>query len=225
VVPSFSNGSSIRRRFARCTVRTADAWTLTTNSRFDRWATSGVHSRSQHVRSVRGPDEAWKGWWGDNSPYHAPVFVLTHHERKPLVVQEGTTFHFVTAGIDEAMRLAKAAAGEKDVKIGGGVCTVRQYLQAGLVGTVHFAVAPVVLGSGESLFAGLNLPPPWLFRHQSPCYRTDVAHCARERELKPVRIGIQRGLLPASPDSIWNARFPVARNVTGGDFFSIRLNC
>jgi dihydrofolate reductase len=109
---------------------------------------------------VRGPwlDDAWKGWWGDDPPYHAPTFVLTHHERKPLVMQGGTTFHFVTGGIEEALRLAKAAAGEKDVKIGGGVSTVRQYLRAGLVDTVHLALAPVVLGDGEALFAGLNLP-------------------------------------------------------------------
>ena len=109
---------------------------------------------------VRGPwlDNAWKGWWGDNPPYHAPTFVLTHHEREPLVMQGGTTFHFVTAGMDEALRLAKSAAGDKDVKIGGGVCTVRQYLQARLVDTVHLAFAPVVLGSGEPLFHGLNLP-------------------------------------------------------------------
>src|SRR5690349_12666318 len=98
---------------------------------------------------VRGPwlDNAWKGWWGDNPPYYAPTFVLTHHEREPPAMQGGTTFHFVTAGIDEALRVAKSVAGEKDVKIGGGVCTVRQYLQAGLADTVHVAFAPVVLGS------------------------------------------------------------------------------
>lgn len=108
---------------------------------------------------VRGPwpDDSWKGWWGDNPPYHAPTYVLTHHEREPLVMQGGTTFYFVTAGIHEALRLAQQAAGEKDVKIGGGVYTVRQYLQAGLVDSVHLALAPVVLGEGEPLFAGLNL--------------------------------------------------------------------
>jgi dihydrofolate reductase len=109
---------------------------------------------------VRGPwpDDQWKGWWGDNPPYHAPVFVLTHHERKSLVMQGGTTFHFVTSGIHEALDLAKAAAGKKDVKIGGGVSTVRQYLRAGLVDSVHLALAPVVLGNGEHLFSGLNFP-------------------------------------------------------------------
>jgi dihydrofolate reductase len=109
---------------------------------------------------VRGPwpDNSWKGWWGENPPYHAPTFVLTHYEREPLVMQGGTTFHFVTAGIEEALRLAKQAAGNKDVKIGGGVSTVRQYLQAGLVDSLHFALAPVVLGKGEALFTDLDLP-------------------------------------------------------------------
>ena len=109
---------------------------------------------------VRGPwpDDSWKGWWGDNPPYHAPTFVLTHYARDPLVMEGGTTFYFVTEGIDEALRQAKHAAGDKDVKIGGGVSTVRQYLQAGLIDSLHLAVAPVVLGRGEALLAGLDLP-------------------------------------------------------------------
>jgi dihydrofolate reductase len=109
---------------------------------------------------VRGPwpDGSWRGWWGDDPPYHAPTFVLTHHEREPLVMEGGTTFYFVTGGIEEALRLAKQAAGDKDVKIGGGVSTVRQYLQAGLVDSVHLALAPVALGQGEALFPGLDLP-------------------------------------------------------------------
>jgi dihydrofolate reductase len=108
---------------------------------------------------IRGPwpDEAWKGWWGDNPPYHTPTFVLTHHPRDPLVMEGGTTFHFVTDGIEAALDQAKAAAGDKDVKIGGGVSTVRQYLQAGLVDEMHLAIAPVVLGQGESIFAGVDL--------------------------------------------------------------------
>jgi len=108
---------------------------------------------------VRGPwpDDSWKGWWGDNPPYHADTFVLTHYEREPLVMEGGTTFHFVTGGIAEALRLAKQAAGDKDVKIGGGVSTVRQYLQADWIDSLHFALAPVVLGQGEALFAGLDL--------------------------------------------------------------------
>ncbi|WP_260738250.1 dihydrofolate reductase family protein [Tunturiibacter lichenicola] len=109
---------------------------------------------------VRGPwsDSSWRGWWGENPPYHAPTFVLTHHERESLVMEGGTTFHFVTGGIEEALRLAKEAAGDKDVKIGGGVSTVRQYLKAGLIDSLHLAVAPVVLGQGEALFAGLDMP-------------------------------------------------------------------
>ena len=109
---------------------------------------------------VRGewPDDSWKGWWGDDPPYHAPTFVLTHYRREPLVMEGGTTFYFVTGGIEEALRRAKEAATDKDVKIGGGVSTVRQYLQAGLVDSLHLALATVALGQGEALFAGINLP-------------------------------------------------------------------
>ena len=108
---------------------------------------------------VRGPwpDDSWKGWWGDNPPYHAPTFVLTHHKRKSLVMEGGTTFYFVTGGIDEALELARKAAGSKDVKIGGGVSTVRQYLKAGLIDSLHLASVPVLLGQGEPLFYGLDL--------------------------------------------------------------------
>src|SRR5580692_2225505 len=109
---------------------------------------------------IRGPwpDDSWRGWWGDDPPYHAPTFVLTHHPRDPLVMEGGTTFHFVTGGIEEALKLAKQAAGSKDVKIGGGVSTVRQCLQAGLVDSIHLAQSPVLLGRGEALFAGIDLP-------------------------------------------------------------------
>lgn len=109
---------------------------------------------------VRGqwPDDTWKGWWGDNPPYHAPTFILTHHARAPIEMEGGTTFHFVTDGIGAALAQAKAVAGDLDVKIGGGASTVRQYLQAGVVDEMHLAVAPVVLGRGEALFAGLDLP-------------------------------------------------------------------
>jgi dihydrofolate reductase len=108
---------------------------------------------------IRGPwpDDSWKGWWGANPPYHAPTFVLTHYEREPLVMEGGTTFYFVTGGIEEALRLAKQAAGDKDVKIGGGVSTVRQYLQAGLIDSLQLALSPVVLGQGEALLAGIDL--------------------------------------------------------------------
>ncbi len=109
---------------------------------------------------IRGdwPDDAWKGWWGDNPPYHAPTFVLTHYPRDPVEMEGGTVFHFVTEGIEVALGRAKSASGDKNVKIGGGVSTVRQYLQAGLVDEMHLAISPVVLGQGEAMFAGLDLP-------------------------------------------------------------------
>src|SRR5690349_24262306 len=99
---------------------------------------------------VRGPwrDDSWKGWWGENPPYHAPTFVLTHHPRAPIVMEGGTTFHFITGGIEQALEQARSAAAGRDIKIGGGVSTVRQYLQAGLIDEMHFAIAPVVLGRG-----------------------------------------------------------------------------
>ncbi len=107
---------------------------------------------------VRGPwpDESWRGWWGDEPPYHTPVFVLTHHARKPLVMEGGTTFHFVTDGIASALAQAREAANGRDVRLGGGVATVREYLRARLIDELHLAVRPVLLGSGEPLFAGLD---------------------------------------------------------------------
>jgi dihydrofolate reductase len=108
----------------------------------------------------RGPwtDDGWKGWWGENPPYHAPTFILTHHPHDPIVMEGGTTFHFVTDGIEAALERARDAAGDLDVKIGGGVSTVRQYLQAGLIDELHLAVSPVLLGRGEAMFEGLDLP-------------------------------------------------------------------
>lgn len=108
---------------------------------------------------VRGdwPDDSWKGWWGDEPPYHVPVFVLTQYPRAPLEMKGGTTFYFVTDGIQSAYEQARAAANGKDMRLGGGVATVREYLQAGLVDEMHLAISPVLLGSGESLFAGLDL--------------------------------------------------------------------
>lgn len=108
---------------------------------------------------IRGPwpDDQWKGWWGSNPPYHVPVFVLTHHPREPIVMEGGTTFYFVTDGIHAALARAKEAAGGKDVRVGGGVATVRQYLQAGLVDEVHLALTPALLGSGERLLHGIDL--------------------------------------------------------------------
>lgn len=108
---------------------------------------------------IRGPwpDETWKGWWGPNPPYHVPVFVLTHHRRDPLTMEGGTTFHFVTDGIQAALERAKSAANGKDVRIGGGVATIQQYLRARLLDELHIAISPTLLGSGEALFAGLDM--------------------------------------------------------------------
>lgn len=108
----------------------------------------------------RGPwgDSDWRGWWGDNPPYHCPVFVLTHHPRPPLEMEGGTLFHFVTDGLAEAVRRAKAAAGGSDVRLGGGVATLREGFAARLIDEAHLAVSPVLLGRGEALFAGLDLP-------------------------------------------------------------------
>ena len=103
------------------------------------------------------PDDGWKGWWGEDPPFHAPTFVLTHYGRDSLVMEGGTIFHFVTGGIHEALRAARDAAGDKDVKIGGGASLVRQYLQAGLVDSLHLAFSPTVLGRGEALLTGIDL--------------------------------------------------------------------
>ena len=109
---------------------------------------------------IRGawPDDQWKGWWGEEPPYHVPTFVLTHHARAPIVMKGGTTFHFVTEGIDAALKQARAAAGSKDIRIGGGVSTVRQYLSKSLIDELHLVVSPVLMGRGENLYAGLDLP-------------------------------------------------------------------
>jgi dihydrofolate reductase len=108
---------------------------------------------------VRGPwpDDNWRGWWGEEPPYHVPVFVLTHHARAPLAMKGGTEFRFITEGIEAALAQAKAAAGDKDVRLGGGVDTIRQYLRAHLVDELHLAISPVLLGEGEHLFGGLDL--------------------------------------------------------------------
>jgi dihydrofolate reductase len=108
---------------------------------------------------VRGPwpDDSWKGWWGDNPPYHSSVFVLTHHARAPITMQGGTTFHFVTDGIRVALDRARQAANGLDVRLGGGVATINQYLRAGLIDELHIAIVPILLGSGEKLFGDSNL--------------------------------------------------------------------
>ena len=102
------------------------------------------------------PDDTWKGWWGDNPPYHCPVFVLTNHPRAPIAMEGGTTFHFVTDGIDGALQSAREAAGTRDVRLGGGVATIQQYLRAGLIDKMHLAISPVLLGRGEHLFGGID---------------------------------------------------------------------
>ena len=124
----------------------------------------------------RPAGHSWKGWWGTNQPYYGPTFVLTHYEREPIVMNGGRTFYCVTGGIEEALRLAKQAAGDKDVKIGGGVSTVRQYLQAGLIDSLHFALAPVVLGQGEALLTGIDLPALGfsVTEHEATEYATHV---------------------------------------------------
>lgn len=108
---------------------------------------------------VRGawPDASWKGWWGESPPYHVPVFVLTHHPRESIVMHGGTTFHFVTDGIHAALERARAAANGKEVRIGGGVAVIQQYLKARLIDELHIAISPVLLGSGERLFGGVDL--------------------------------------------------------------------
>jgi dihydrofolate reductase len=103
------------------------------------------------------PDDGWKGWWGNNPPYHVPVFVLTNHARAPLTMEGGTTFHFVTDGIHAALKRAQEAAQGKDIRLGGGAATVRQYLSAGLIDELHLAISPVLLGSGEHLLGGIDL--------------------------------------------------------------------
>jgi dihydrofolate reductase len=108
---------------------------------------------------IRGPwpDDEWRGWWGEEPPYHVPVFVLTHHARPPLVMKGGTVFHFVTDGIQSALERAKEAAGGRDVRLGGGASTIREYLRAGLVDELHLAIAPMLLGTGESLLSGIDM--------------------------------------------------------------------
>jgi dihydrofolate reductase len=132
----------------------------------DDWARRGMENVGAWILGrnmfgpIRGPwpGEAWKGWWGDTPPYHVPVFVLTHHARSPIEMQGGTTFHFVTEGINVALQRAREAAADRDVRIGGGVATIRQYVQAGLIDELHLVVRPTLLGSGEHLFTGIDMP-------------------------------------------------------------------
>lgn len=134
----------VDERFARESMEGLGAWILGRNM----------------FGPIRGdwPDEAWKGWWGEEPPYHVPVFVLTRHPRRPLEMKGGTVFHFETDGIETALERAREAAGDRDIRIGGGASTIRQYLQAGLIDRMHVAVSPVLLGQGEPLWSGLDLP-------------------------------------------------------------------
>lgn len=130
----------------------------------DDFAARGFHNVGAWIlgRNMFGPirgdwDMSWKGWWGDNPPYHVPTFILTHHARPSIEMEGGTTFHFVTGGIHEALDRAREAAAGKDVRIGGGPETIKQYLREGLIDELHIAISPVLLGSGESLYAGVDL--------------------------------------------------------------------
>jgi dihydrofolate reductase len=126
---------------------------------------------------IRGPwpDDEWKGWWGEKPPYHVPVYVLTHYEREPVRMNGGTTFHFVTDGIESALEKAMKAANGKDIRIGGGASTIRQFLQAGFIDKMHLAISPVFLGSGEHLFHGIDLPKLGLPQTPVP-YGPKAAH-------------------------------------------------
>ena len=132
----------------------------------EEFAQRGVHNLGAWILGrnmfgpIRGawPDDQWKGWWGEEPPYHTPVFVLTHHARAPLVMAGGTTFYFVTDGVEVALQRARDVAGGKDIRVGGGASTIRQYLSKRLIDEMHLAVSPVLMGRGENLFAGLDLP-------------------------------------------------------------------
>jgi dihydrofolate reductase len=131
----------------------------------DEFAARGFHNVGAWIMGrnmfgpIRGtwPDDTWRGWWGDNPPYHTPVFVLTHHPRTPIVMEGGTVFHFITDGIQAAHERAIGSADGKDIRLGGGVATIRQYLRAGLVDEMHLAISPILLGSGEHLFDGIDM--------------------------------------------------------------------
>jgi dihydrofolate reductase len=132
----------------------------------DRFAARGFVNIGANImgRNMFGPqrgpwaDESWKGWWGPNPPYHSPVFVLTNHPRSTLPMEGGTVFEFVSGKPQDVLARARVAANGKDIRLGGGVQTVRQFLKAGLVDHLHLAISPVVLGAGENLLAGIDLP-------------------------------------------------------------------
>jgi dihydrofolate reductase len=140
--PNSAAGADVDDGFASTSMENLGAW---------------IMGRNMFAHS-RGPwtEDGWKGWWGANPPYHVPVFVLTHHARPPLTMQGGTTFHFVTEGIHVALERAREAAQGKDIRVGGGVATIRQYLAAGLIDELHLAISPTLLGRGEHLFTGID---------------------------------------------------------------------
>ncbi|MFO0584334.1 MAG: dihydrofolate reductase family protein [Anaeromyxobacter sp.] len=142
--PDGGEATGVDEEFARRGFENVGAWIL---------------GRNMYAPS-RGPwqDDGWKGWWGPNPTYHCPIFILTHHAHAPIDMEGGTTFHFVTDGIHRALERARDAAGGKDVRVGGGAATIREYLTAGLVDSMHLAISPVLLGRGEPLLAGLDLP-------------------------------------------------------------------
>lgn len=134
---------------------------------------------------IRGPwpNSDWRGWWGENPPYHTPVFVLTHHEREPLVMDGGTTFYFITDGIESALKKARQAAKGKDIRIGGGTQVVREYLKAGLIDELHLVYSPIFLGSGENLLAGFDMPKLG-FSLTEKSHTNDAMHVVLKREIR-----------------------------------------
>src|SRR5258708_6469944 len=160
VALSCSSGSSPRARRSRCTAKEGGSTAID-----DEWAQRAMENVGAWILGrnmfgpVRGswPDESWKGWWGEEPPYHVPTFVLTHHPRKSVEMKGGTTFHFVTDGIQTALQCPKDVAKERDVRIGGGVATIKQYLSAKLIDELHLAFRPILMGSGENLFAGIDM--------------------------------------------------------------------
>ena len=160
VAPSSWNGSSRRDCGSRCTARATARPASTTRMAEHGFENIGAWILGRNMFGpVRGPwpDDSWKGWWGDEPPYHVPVFVLTHYARAPIAMKGGTAFHFVTDGIHSALEQAKAAAGGKDVRLGGGVATDPRVPQGAPHRRLHLALRPVVLGSGEILFSGIDL--------------------------------------------------------------------
>jgi dihydrofolate reductase len=172
-------------RFGRQMIGTEGGSTALDNDmlvRGDRGVGATIMGRNM-FGPVRGPwpDESWRGWWGDNPPYHHPVFVLTHHPRQPIEMDGGTTFFFVSDGIRSALDQARAAAGDADVRIGGGASTIQQYLRAGLIDELQLAIVPILLGQGERLFDGAPTGAPDYACVELAC-SSEVAHVRLQRK-------------------------------------------